>query len=785
MASAAQQRREEFARRLGYRSYLDYRNAQARTQGYRSYAEQRKARRSGVGLRGADRVPLRTPTTRSRGFLRPEPPGIFEQGVAFDAGPLERHLARLRAADTDLNHVPIFFRDRIIKGQQRGGVLKTARREALQRAQAAVRHGVDAADAFYLESFKGIVFDAYQRGLGVPGAEPSPELLNRIGQQVVRGRNDVRSAALAADRSTKRLLEELPRAENDRQLNKIVRRGIRSVSFRDGTQRRFGEYLEMSMRANAVRAFNTSYLEGLRERGVDVVVISDGSDCGLTSHQDPQRANGMVVDLETALAYPLAHPYCVRSFGPAAAGATPEGDKATLARRAARLIGTAATESLKETAKATLQEVNRRHDLSRKAVQMVTHLARHFHARFQTVRASRYNNVINIATGRPVTTQDLLQNTRAAADDFARGEDVSMATRQLLGVDAMAPRKVVGDAYGNFDEYYHRVARGYLSVEGESPITETTRDSFFNEFVNAVTGTTRGHVRFTTPYIHGGEGTFYQTLRANLDLDKVRLFVQPGHEGGWLANLRLNPDGLVRAGFLRNAAGVIQPRLSVIPDGPIRLITRVNRGADGRITSLSGEIRLITPKRAIRTMNHLLGLDRPELIQSELGKLGLNFSARFNLNLRQLGLERLSDVRRLTLDDWRALRLAEYENPITGLIEQHPTIRMVSLAAEWRLRGGSLFDLARTWRLPWEDVEWLWSLSSLELRRLALEKAIAVELGGVSYLERVERLLRARRRARLYTTPVHPYTLAQSRARRGGIALHNRTLTYLEDVPED
>lgn len=44
--------------------------------------------------------------------------------------------------------------------------------------------------------------------------------------------------------------------------------------------------------------------------------VFDGDDCGWTSHDDPEKADGKVVTFDEADANPLAHPRCVRSFGP-------------------------------------------------------------------------------------------------------------------------------------------------------------------------------------------------------------------------------------------------------------------------------------------------------------------------------------------------------------------------------------------------------------------------------------------------------------------------------------
>ena len=49
------------------------------------------------------------------------------------------------------------------------------------------------------------------------------------------------------------------------------------------------------------------------------VFMADGfvvKNCGWTSHDDPQQANGRIVPLEVARQYPLSHPNCRRSSTP-------------------------------------------------------------------------------------------------------------------------------------------------------------------------------------------------------------------------------------------------------------------------------------------------------------------------------------------------------------------------------------------------------------------------------------------------------------------------------------
>lgn len=59
-------------------------------------------------------------------------------------------------------------------------------------------------------------------------------------------------------------------------------------------------------------AVTTAY----EQLGCTRVQVRDGSDCGWTSHQDADLADGTYRSIDDALAHPSAHPNCVREFLP-------------------------------------------------------------------------------------------------------------------------------------------------------------------------------------------------------------------------------------------------------------------------------------------------------------------------------------------------------------------------------------------------------------------------------------------------------------------------------------
>lgn len=94
------------------------------------------------------------------------------------------------------------------------------------------------------------------------------------------------------------------------------RRGIGAVQYADGSRHGFGEYADMLLRTKTGVAYNAGTTNQARQIGIVVVEILDGSLCGLTAHADNQLANGLLVPIEIAEAYPLAHPNCRRAFAP-------------------------------------------------------------------------------------------------------------------------------------------------------------------------------------------------------------------------------------------------------------------------------------------------------------------------------------------------------------------------------------------------------------------------------------------------------------------------------------
>lgn len=93
---------------------------------------------------------------------------------------------------------------------------------------------------------------------------------------------------------------------------------VMTVTYRNGAEHSLADWADTAVRTQTAKAYNAGALQQFRTYGVEWVEIADGPACGLTYHDDPELANGLVVPLDTAQAYPLSHPRCARSLLPRA-----------------------------------------------------------------------------------------------------------------------------------------------------------------------------------------------------------------------------------------------------------------------------------------------------------------------------------------------------------------------------------------------------------------------------------------------------------------------------------
>jgi hypothetical protein len=100
--------------------------------------------------------------------------------------------------------------------------------------------------------------------------------------------------------------------------------GVGAVRYSNGARHTLADWADTVIRTTTAQAYNMGTINASREAGVRYMVCSDGAACGLASHDDPQLASGLVAPIETAEAYPIAHPRCARSWSPMPQVTTPE-----------------------------------------------------------------------------------------------------------------------------------------------------------------------------------------------------------------------------------------------------------------------------------------------------------------------------------------------------------------------------------------------------------------------------------------------------------------------------
>ncbi|MFF2954980.1 hypothetical protein ACFVVU_26980 [Kitasatospora sp. NPDC057965] len=87
------------------------------------------------------------------------------------------------------------------------------------------------------------------------------------------------------------------------------------VVYRGGTRMPVRAWAEAALLTRAAVASNAGTLAVAREHGISHVEVSDGYDCGWTSHPDPDKAVRTLRTVEDAAEWPISHPRCTRAFG--------------------------------------------------------------------------------------------------------------------------------------------------------------------------------------------------------------------------------------------------------------------------------------------------------------------------------------------------------------------------------------------------------------------------------------------------------------------------------------
>jgi hypothetical protein len=576
----------------------------------------------------------------------------------------------------------------------------------------------EAATSFYDNDFQ----DTYRRGAiaaGHPDYQPKVAEQEWLDRRQRDAHRDIEQTMWNSRRDARRLTDESRRF--DSALNIPERQHIRGRRYRGGDRVSPDAYLDMHLATNSAVAYNRGYIQAAMRAGkVSAFEIVDSPNCGLTSHADGVKANGMIVNAADAQAYLISHPHCQRRFI-ARPDLTVDGRVSDLIRRVAKINGLALSANALVAGASLL--TNRR--LSERVIGQYLRSDSILRAFVEPLRRLQEQLTrIVYGTGRQIddVTGDVVKirvSERQVLDHVADYEDDVMEGRRLpdhiaaalgmTGTEDVAAMQFRFDKFMEYRDIRLSLLEADEVVEEIVNLNGQAQQALYDWLGPLQYGDQ--WMRLSMPNLGGtGRRPRVQLLPEN---QAVRASLSLTQNRGIVPDVRLNPNGLIRAGFQYDpTSGRFFPNLSVIPDGPLRIETRINRsggfrvlddgsnlarakqfarqynipigevvpGAEigtGKITSLSVKIRLIT-----KMDGRIARIANPTLL--------------VRLNLRELGLDSLADIRRLSLDDFRRLRLND--------------VKIVSLASEFWLKGRSVFDFRRNLRINFEEAEKIWEL---------------------------------------------------------------------------
>ena len=233
--------------------------------------------------------------------------------------------AEVTATGDDLINLYASVRARLIEAI-RG---PTSVRQVLNRLDE-ILDDLDAATRAHVATATPVVYQAgaVATGLGFVWDQASREAVQRLANQNYR---ELATTVEASGSLTRRALRTLARAgaidtlsgQTANRAGLTVTNAVQdaagevlTVTYRNGAVHSLADWADTAVRTQTALAYNGGALDQFRSHDVEWVEIADGPACGLTSHDDTELANGLVVPLATAQAYPIAHPRCARSLIP-------------------------------------------------------------------------------------------------------------------------------------------------------------------------------------------------------------------------------------------------------------------------------------------------------------------------------------------------------------------------------------------------------------------------------------------------------------------------------------
>lgn len=283
---------------------------------------------------------------------------------------------------------------------------------------------------------------------------------------------------------------------------------------------KFNTYMDTIGRYHSQVAYNRGYLSGLSALGTKAVRISDGPDCGLKSHDDPQKANGMVMNLDDARRYTVAHPNCVRDFAPVSNVPAPpdiEQGKGSAARTKvsqafhdyAKIFNRVAEVNVREfivdttqqTANFLISDLVRDQQFRRDSIEKI--IANHPDLRRIDQEVNRIVAAASQKLGRPVSKMDVNANierwVEKAIEDPHAMKDFPPHVQRALGVKFQEMvtahgkelQQVSGDnfrhfvRFGDYKELFDRGQMTHQQLNVTNSVESSYGEKFFKDIANS------------------------------------------------------------------------------------------------------------------------------------------------------------------------------------------------------------------------------------------------------------------------------------------------------------
>lgn len=142
----------------------------------------------------------------------------------------------------------------------------------------------------------------------IEGGGVSPSRKAMLKQQLDQAKEFEQKSSKRLDK----LRKETAVGDTPEVLYRRRRRGAGDVRGTVFSRRPAEEHFKMLADTGYRDITNAGYVRGWSDRGKEWFLVSDGPDCGWTSHADSEKANGKVVQRNNIV--PYAHPHCKRAF---------------------------------------------------------------------------------------------------------------------------------------------------------------------------------------------------------------------------------------------------------------------------------------------------------------------------------------------------------------------------------------------------------------------------------------------------------------------------------------